>query len=109
MIVEWLQFWINPPARALFLAQDAQIWTPALATQPGFLHKEYWQPTKNDHFPTHQAHSHELVLVIHWQSRELWKAVPLELLQTTEQQFGQAVGVDNYRLLFAQEFPIISP
>ncbi|NEO88543.1 MAG: TIGR03792 family protein [Spirulina sp. SIO3F2] len=109
MIVEWLQFWINPSARALFLEQDAQIWTPVLSTQPGFLRKEYWQPTQNDHFPVHQAHSHELVVVIYWQSRELWKSVPLELLKMTEQQFAQAVGVEHYRLLFSQEFPIISP
>lgn len=110
MVVEWLEFWINPTTRPLFLAADARIWTPALAAQPGFLRKEYWQPTQIA--PSTRpdvSDSDRLIIVVHWQSRALWKAVPLALLQTTEAQFAEAVGGENYTLLASQEFPVISP
>lgn len=109
MIVEWLEFWLNPATRPLFLAEDARIWTPVLAAQSGFLRKEYWQPTQGQGSTAIDLPDAErLVTVIHWQSRELWKAIPIALLQATEAQFAQAVGADNYKLLACQEFPVIS-
>lgn len=98
MIVEWLKFWVNPTIRQQFLAQDAQIWTPALAAQPGFLRKEYWQPPQAD----------ELIIVVHWQSCEQWKAIPVDFLAATEIKFAQAVGVEQYKMLESLSFPVIA-
>lgn len=98
MIIEWLQFWIKPSVRDLFLEQDAKIWTPVLAAQPGFINKEHWQQDKPEH----------LVTVVRWQSREQWKAIPLDLLETTENKFAQAVGQENYCLFDCLEYPVLT-
>jgi uncharacterized protein (TIGR03792 family) len=91
MEIEWLKFQVSPELREQFVQKDAEIWTAALAKYPGFLHKEVWI-SPND--------LSEVVLVIHWASFDLWKAVPTEILDRVEAQFREAMG-NTYKIVAA--------
>jgi uncharacterized protein (TIGR03792 family) len=97
MVIEWLKFRVAEKSRAKFLEKDAEIWTSALIKYHGFKNKEVWlNPNKKD----------EIILVIHWQSREDWSAVPADVLQQTENAFSLAMGEDKYQMLEALEYRI---
>ncbi len=96
MVIEWLQFRVEPTQRQHFIQADAEIWTTTLAAYPGFLSKEVWlEPDQDD----------RVTLVIRWQTREQWHAVPAEVLRATEARFAAAVRGD-YQLLAAQEYQV---
>jgi hypothetical protein len=57
--VEWLKFQVPAPQQAQFIEQDTAIWTPVLASYPGFQSKEIW---------TNPDSPNELVIVTHWAS-----------------------------------------
>ena len=97
MVIEWLSFRVKPELREEFIQKDAAIWTATLSQQEGFLSKEVWiDPAKSD----------RLYLVIRWQTRQQWKAVPLELLAQTDAKFMSAMGKDNYEMLESKEYQI---
>lgn len=96
MVIEWLKVRVSPDLREKFIQQDAEIWTSMLANYPGFLSKEVWI---NPETPT------EVVLIIRWASLEDWKAVPLDRLVQTEQQFNQAFG-DQHQIIQAAEYQV---
>jgi uncharacterized protein (TIGR03792 family) len=97
MVIEWLKFRVTPEAREKFIEQDEVIWTATLATYPGFLRKEVWlDPSISD----------EVVLIIRWQSREQWKAVPIDVLRATEEKFAAAMGQSNYEMIETKEYQI---
>lgn len=83
MVIEWLKIKVPPELREQYVQKDAEIWTPALFSSPGFLGKEVWINPDN---------LSEVVLVIRWASREQWKAVPAARLEQLENQFKQALG-----------------
>lgn len=83
MVIEWLTFRMPAEDQARFLALDADIWTPALASCPGFLGKEAWHAA---------ADPEQVNLIIRWQCRADWKAVPADLLAETEARFVAALG-----------------
>jgi uncharacterized protein (TIGR03792 family) len=83
MVIEQLTFEVPASDQTRFLTQDAAIWTPALAAQPGFLGKEVWREA---------AIPERLHLVIRWTDRAAWKAVPATLLAETEASFTAALG-----------------
>ena len=84
MMIEWLKARVPIDLKSRYLQLDAEIWTPVLAQCPGFLGKQVWTSPED---PT------EVVLVMQWASRSQWKAIPIDLLRETEQQFVQALGV----------------
>ncbi len=97
MVIEWLVFKISASAREKFIAKDQEIWSPLLAKYPGFLSKEIWlDPEKSD----------RLTIVIRWQTRQEWKAVPTDILEATEQKFTKAMGKDNYEMIEATEYQV---
>lgn len=97
MVIEWLKFRVSPQSREKFIEKDEQIWTPTLAKYPGFLGKEIWiNPFIDD----------EIILVIHWETREHWSAVPLSVLEKTEGQFSQNMGKDEYKLIDTGEYHV---
>jgi uncharacterized protein (TIGR03792 family) len=99
MVIEWLKFRVSEQSRAKFLDLDAKIWTSALVKYHGFMNKEVlFNPQKND----------EVVLVIRWQSRQDWSAVPADILQQTETAFAAAMGDDRYQMLEALEYRLYS-
>lgn len=96
MVIEWLKFQVPVEVREKFIQKDEEIWTQALAKNPGFLGKEVWL---NPNIPE------QLVLVIHWESREAWSAVPKKLLEETEQQFIREMGA-VYPIIEAGEYQV---
>ncbi len=82
--------------RERYIHQDAEIWTTALAQYPGFLGKEVWI-NPND--------STEILLIMHWATREQWKAIPLEDLAAIESRFAQSVG-ETYELVESAEYQV---
>lgn len=83
MEIEWLKVRVSPELREQFVQKDAEIWTSALSKYPGFLNKEVWISPDN---------LAEVILVIHWQSFEQWKAIPAEELERIEAEFNRAMG-----------------
>ncbi|MBD2180680.1 TIGR03792 family protein [Planktothrix sp. FACHB-1355] len=96
MLIEWLKFKVAPERREEFIDNDAEIWTPVIASSPGFLGKEVWiNPTE----PT------EVIMVIRWATCEQWKSFPQELLDRTEEKFAQAMG-KSYQMLESLEYQV---
>lgn len=91
--VERLTFQVNPEIRDRFIEADSAIWTPVLSAQPGFLTKEVWQGEDPE----------EIMMVVHWASREQWKAIPATILIETDRVFKAAVG-PGFELLDCSEF-----
>ena len=83
--VEWLKFQVPAQQQARFIEQDEAIWTPVLASYPGFQSKEIW---------TNPDSPNELVIVTHWASFDQWQAIPKAVLDRTTQRFHQAMGAE---------------
>lgn len=96
MVIEWLKFRVAPEFREAFIETDYDIWTTALKRYPGFLGKMVW---------IHPNDPTEVVLVIHWRTREEWKAIPQEDLDQIDQQFDQAIEFD-YEWVESKEYQV---
>lgn len=96
MVIEWLKFKVTPELREKYIQIDAEIWTPFLAGYSGFLSKEVWINPNN---------AGEVILVIHWASREAWKSIPGDRLQQVEQQFDKAFG-QPYEMVESAEYQV---
>jgi uncharacterized protein (TIGR03792 family) len=97
MVIEWLKIQVSPELRQRFILKDNEIWTATLSRYPGFLGKEVWlDPQK----------ANEVVLVIRWTDRESWKAVPADVLEQTDRQFAQQMGVGTNRIIEAGEYQV---
>lgn len=96
MVIEFLKFKVDPDLREAYIQKDAEIWTTALAQYPGFLGKEVWINPQD---------STEVVFVIHWETKEQWKAISAEDLQAIERTFSQAVG-HSYKLVESGEYQV---
>ncbi|MBF2004783.1 MAG: TIGR03792 family protein [Chlorogloeopsis fritschii C42_A2020_084] len=84
--IELLKIKVPPAQREEYIHKDAEIWTAALANYPGFLGKQVWLNPKD---PT------EVILVIHWETREQWKAILQAELDAIEQKFNQELGFNS--------------
>jgi uncharacterized protein (TIGR03792 family) len=96
MVIELLKFQVPLSEQQDYIQTDAVIWTTALAKYPGFLRKEIWI---SDEIPE------ELTIVIHWQTREQWKAIPLNDLSRIDANFVQALG-KSYPIMASQEYQV---
>jgi uncharacterized protein (TIGR03792 family) len=83
MVIEWLKVNVPPEKRELYIQKDDEIWSAALAKHPGYVGKEVWLNPKKES---------ELVLVIYWESKEAWDAIPTSVLEETERRFTEAMG-----------------
>ena len=97
MVIEWLEFKVRSKFREKFIEVDREIWTATLEQYPGFLGKEVWL-SPND--------GESLFIVIRWQTREQWKAVPEDVLVQTETEFARQMGKSNYKLLSGKEYQV---
>lgn len=96
MVIEWLTFAVDPENRETFVRLDNEIWTAALSQYPGFISKEVWiSPNLLD----------QVVYIVRWQTRELWKAIPQADLEAIEKQFDAAVDF-SYRMIDAREYQV---
>ena len=96
MVIELLRVKVAPKKRERYVQKDAEIWTQALASFPGFLGKEVWI-SPND--PT------EVILVIRWATREQWKAIPTKRFDEIEQKFAQQMG-NTYQTIESSEYQV---
>jgi uncharacterized protein (TIGR03792 family) len=79
MLIEVLEVDCPPERREAFMARDADIWTAALAQQPGFIAKEVW---------TGRDDRAGMIIVIRWETLDHWKAFPSALAQELDQKMG---------------------
>jgi uncharacterized protein (TIGR03792 family) len=98
VVIEQLTFQVPVADQDHYLARDAEIWTTALAAQPGFLGKEVWREA---------AAPDRLHLIIRWTDRAAWKAVPSDLLARTDAAFAAALGI-SYPVLRCLDQDVIS-
>ena len=96
MVIELLKVKIPPDLREKYIQKDAEIWTAALAKYPGFIAKEVWI---NPNDPT------EIVLIIRWQTREHWHAIPEADLQAIALKFDAAMG-KSYPIVESAEYQV---
>src|SRR6476646_3065258 len=96
MVIEWLKIKVAPEMREQYIQKDAEIWTAFLAECPGFLGKEVWINAED---------ATEVVLVIRWASKKIWKSVPSDRLAATEQRCAQALA-GNYPIVEAGEYQV---
>ncbi|MEO0456269.1 MAG: TIGR03792 family protein [Cyanobacteria bacterium P01_A01_bin.114] len=94
MVVEWLKIKVAPEKRDLYVDIDNQIWTPALAEYPGFIDKATW---------LNPADETEIIFVIRWETREQWKAIPIEELAEITLAFDTAFSFD-YEMTEEKEY-----
>ena len=90
IVIEFLRFSVPFAAQARFLDHDSAIWTPALATSPGFLGKDVWRE---------RDAPDQIGLVIRWRSQADWDGMDRGLLAATQAAFVAAVGT---------EYPVLS-
>jgi uncharacterized protein (TIGR03792 family) len=63
-----------------FLEADERVWTAFLSAQPGFVRKEAW--VSSDLPDT-------VVIMVWWESRELWKAITDSQVAAIDRQMGE--------------------
>lgn len=97
MIIEWLKFRVSVESRDIFIQLDNQVWTSVLSQFPGFLGKEVWI---SPHTPD------EITVMIRWETREQWKAIPCTILEETEQKFAQKMDNHPYKMIEAKEYQV---
>ncbi|WP_309666772.1 TIGR03792 family protein [Tabrizicola sp.] len=83
MVIEHLTLHIPLALRQRFLKADGEVWTATLAARPGFLGKETWADATDPE---------TLHLIIRWQTRAAWKAVPAALLNEANARMTAAMG-----------------
>jgi len=79
LVVEHLR--VKVPANAVdaWLQAEQGSWEPWLAAQPGFLDRQLlWD-----------AEQEEGTLLIHWRSRDQWKAIPEEEIEQVQERFEE--------------------
>ncbi|MBW4472512.1 MAG: TIGR03792 family protein [Stenomitos rutilans HA7619-LM2] len=97
MVIEWLKVQVVPELREKYIQKDEEIWTTALSKFPGYLGKQVWiDPNNLD----------KVVLVIHWASREMWKSIPIKVLEMIEMQFAQQMGQNTYKIIEEGEYQV---
>jgi uncharacterized protein (TIGR03792 family) len=80
VIVEELTLAVAAADLDAFLEADARIWTAFLSTQPGFVRKEVWVPSDR---------SDTVVIMVWWESRELWKAITDLQVAAVDREMGE--------------------
>jgi uncharacterized protein (TIGR03792 family) len=96
VVIELLKVKIPPELREKYIQKDAEIWTAVLAKYPGFIGKEVWI-NPND--------LTEVVLIIRWETREHWDAIPEGDLEAIAFNFNQAMG-ESYPIVESAEYQV---
>jgi uncharacterized protein (TIGR03792 family) len=97
MVIEWLKFKVSEENREIFVQKDQEIWTSMLNKYAGFLGKEVWL---NPEIPE------ELVIIVYWENRELWKTIAQKEIDQTDQKFALAMSGIGYELMESLEYQV---
>ncbi len=95
MVIEWLKFQVEKSYKDIFLGLDRKIWTSRLSRCRGFVDKEIWFDPDDDTV---------IIIVIRWQTRDLWKRICVADLESINSQFQEAMGDIPYKMLESREF-----
>jgi uncharacterized protein (TIGR03792 family) len=98
MVVEWLVLAVPEEWHDRCLAADAAVWTAFLASCPGYVDKQVW---------VNPAQPGELIMVVRWESRAQWKAIPVAELARVEAEFQAQVG-RSFEIVASQEYAIVA-
>ncbi|MCU0547916.1 MAG: TIGR03792 family protein [Leptolyngbya sp. Prado105] len=96
MVIEWLKVKVPIELRETYIQKDTEIWTATLSAYPGYVGKEIWFNPDDES---------ELIMVIHWETKEAWKSVPASVLEQTEQRFVKAMG-QSFSFLEQKEYQV---
>jgi uncharacterized protein (TIGR03792 family) len=89
MVIEELQFIVDPSEREAFLERETEVWTGYLRTCDGFVDKQVWV---TDDAPS------RIVVMIWWASMEQWQTITPEQVEEVDARMGEWLRpVDVFR------------
>ena len=81
MVIEELRLKVPADAKAAWLNAEKEIWDPWLSSQEGFLGRQlFWDKEKE-----------EALILVTWESKKLWKSIPLSEVNVIQEQFEDNV------------------
>ena len=81
MVIEELRLKVPADAKAAWLNAEKEIWDPWLSSQEGFLGRQlFWDKEKE-----------EALILVSWESKKLWKSIPLSEVNLIQEQFENNV------------------
>jgi len=81
MVIEELRLKVPADAKAAWLNAEKEIWDPWLSSQEGFLGRQlFWDKEKE-----------EALILVSWESKKLWKSIPLSEVNVIQEQFEDNV------------------
>ena len=81
MVVEELRLKVPADSKAAWLNAEKEIWDPSLSSQEGFLGRQlFWDKEKE-----------EALILVSWESKKLWKSIPLSEVNVIQEQFEDNV------------------
>ena len=81
IVIEELRLKVPANAKAAWLNAEKEIWDPWLSSQEGFLGRQlFWDKEKE-----------EALILVSWESKKLWKSIPLSEVNVIQEQFEDNV------------------
>ena len=81
MVIEELRLKVPADAKVVWLNAEKEIWDPWLSSQEGFLGRQlFWDKEKE-----------EALILVTWESKKLWKSIPLSEVNIIQEQFEDNV------------------
>ena len=81
MVIEELRLKVPAASKAAWLNAEKEIWDPWLSSQEGFLGRQlFWDKEKE-----------EALILVSWESKKLWKSIPLSEVNLIQEQFENNV------------------
>ena len=81
IIIEELRLKVPTKFKEVWLKAESQVWEPWLSSQDGFLGRQiFWDKEKE-----------EALILVNWESKELWKSIPISEVNVVQQKFEDNV------------------
>jgi uncharacterized protein (TIGR03792 family) len=80
MVIEELQFEVDPADRVQWLEVEEAVWTRFLEAQDGFIRKERW---------LHDANPRIVSVMIWWATTAQWKRITVEQVDAVDAEMGE--------------------
>ena len=95
-VVEHLRLQVPRESREHWMTAERGSWEPWLKQQPGFLGRDlFWDPA-----------TEEGTLLIRWSSREAWKSISIDEVETVQQRF-EMLAREQTGQLQGNPFPLV--
>ena len=81
IVIEELRLKVPSDVKTAWLNAEKEIWDPWLSSQDGFLGRQlFWDKEKE-----------EALILVSWESKKLWKSIPLSEVNVIQEQFEDNV------------------